>query len=88
MNPFRRSFLKLLATGGALAVSVPPLARADRVRVLPDGGDATASLVMGRSPELGRALGELTLGRPQARVASRCCGSTRRAPRPRRRSRS
>ena len=62
MNPFRRSFLKLLATGGALAASAPPLARADRVRVLPDGGDATASLVMGRSPELGRALGELTLG--------------------------
>lgn len=62
MNPFRRSFLKLLAAGGALAASAPPLARADRVRVLPDGGDATASLVMGRSPELGRALGELTLG--------------------------
>ena len=62
MNPFRRSFLKLLAAGGALAASAPPLARADRVRVLPDVGDATASLVMGRSPELGRALGELTLG--------------------------
>ena len=62
MNPFRRSFLKLLAAGGALAASAPPLARADRVRVLPDGGDATASLVMGRSPELGRALGELILG--------------------------
>jgi hypothetical protein len=62
MNPFRRSFLKLLAAGGALAASAPPLARADRVRVLPDGGDATASLVMGRSPELGRALGDLTLG--------------------------
>ena len=62
MNPFRRSFLKLLAAGGAFAASAPPLARADRVRVLPDGGDATASLVMGRSPELGRALGELTLG--------------------------
>ena len=62
MNPFRRSFLKLLATGGALAASAPPLARADRVRVLPDDGDATAPLVMGRSPELGRALGELTLG--------------------------
>ena len=61
MNPFRRSFLKLLAAGGALAAA-PPLARADRVRVLPDGGDATASLVMGRSPELGRTLGELTLG--------------------------
>jgi ARG/rhodanese/phosphatase superfamily protein len=62
MNPFRRSFLKLLAAGGAFAASAPPLARADRVRVLPDAGDATASLVMGRSPELGRALGELTLG--------------------------
>ena len=62
MNPFRRSFLKLLAVGGAAAASAPPLARADRVRVLPDGGDAPASLVMGSSPELGRALGELTLG--------------------------
>ena len=62
MNPFRRSFLKLLAVGGAVAASTPPLARADRVRVLPDGGDAPASLVMGSSPELGRALGGLTLG--------------------------
>ena len=62
MNPFRRSFLKLLAVGGAVAASTPPLARADRVRVLPDGGDAPASLVTGSSPELGRALGGLTLG--------------------------
>ena len=62
MNPFRRSFLKLLAVGGAVAASTPPLARADRVRVLSDGGDAPASLVMGSSPELGRALGGLTLG--------------------------
>ena len=62
MNPFRRSFLKLLATGGAVAASAPPLARADRIRVLPDGRDTTASLEMGRSPELGRALGGLTLG--------------------------
>jgi hypothetical protein len=62
MNPFRRSFLKLLATGGAVAASAPPLARADRIRVLPDGRDATASLEMGRSPELGRALGGLALG--------------------------
>lgn len=62
MNPFRRSFLKLLATGGALAASAPPLARADRVRILPDGGEAPASLVMGGSPELNRALGGLTLG--------------------------
>ncbi len=64
MNPFRRSFLKLLATGGAVAASVPTLARADRIRVLPDGGDdAIAQLVAGqRSPELGRALGGLTLG--------------------------
>jgi hypothetical protein len=62
MNPFRRSFLKLLATGGAVAASAPSLARADRIRVLPDGRDTTASLEMGRSPELGRALGGLTLG--------------------------
>jgi hypothetical protein len=64
MNPFRRSFLKLLATGGAVAASVPTLARADRIRILPDGGgDAIAQLVAGqRSPELGRALGGLTLG--------------------------
>jgi hypothetical protein len=62
MNPFRRSFLKLLATGGAVAASAPSLARADRIRVLPDGRDATASLEMGRSPELGRALGGLALG--------------------------
>lgn len=64
MNPFRRAFLKLLATGGAVAASAPTLARADRIRVLPDGGgDATAPLVTGRrSPELGRALGGLTLG--------------------------
>jgi len=62
MNPFRRSFLKLLATGGAVAASAPPLARADRIRLLPDGRDAIASLEMGRSPELGRALGGLTLG--------------------------
>jgi hypothetical protein len=62
MNPFRRSFLKLLASGGAVAASAPPLARADRIRVLPDGRDTTASLEMGRSPELGRALGGLTLG--------------------------
>lgn len=64
MNPFRRSFLKLLAGGGAIAASTPALARADRIRVLPDGGaEAAAHLVPGqRSPELGRALGGLTLG--------------------------
>lgn len=63
MNPFRRSFLKLLATGGAVAASAPTLARADRIRVLPDGSDAAAPLLTGhRSPELGRALGGLTLG--------------------------
>ena len=62
MNPARRSFLKLLATGGAVAAT-PTLARADRIRVLPDGaGDAPAALVTGRSPELERALGGLTLG--------------------------
>ena len=63
MNPFRRSFLKLLATGGAVAASAPTLARADRIRVLPDGSDAAAPLLTGhRSPELGRTLGGLTLG--------------------------
>jgi len=64
MNPFRRSFLKLLATGGAVAASAPTLARADRIRVLPDGGgNVTAPLATGRrSPELGRTLHGLTLG--------------------------
>lgn len=63
MHPARRSFLKLLATGGAVAAA-PTLARADLPRVLSDGGgDATlAPLVTGRSPELERALGGLTLG--------------------------
>jgi len=63
MNPFRRSFLGLLATAGAAAVSAPPLARADRIRILPDGGPAQAPPLPGQgSPELGRALGGLTLG--------------------------
>ena len=63
MNSSRRSFLTLLATGGAVAASAPTLARADRIRVLPDGSDAAAPLLTGqRSPELGRALGGLTLG--------------------------
>jgi ARG/rhodanese/phosphatase superfamily protein len=64
MNPFRRSFLKLLATGGAVAASTPALTRADRIRVLPDGGaDAIAKLVPGqRSPGLGRAMDGLFLG--------------------------
>jgi ARG/rhodanese/phosphatase superfamily protein len=64
MNPVRRSFLKLLASAGAVAASTPTLARADRIRILPDGGtEAIAHLVPGqRSPELGRALGGLALG--------------------------
>jgi hypothetical protein len=64
MNPFRRSFLKLLATAGAVAASAPTLARADRIRLLPGvGADAIAQLAPGqRSPELGRALGGLILG--------------------------
>jgi hypothetical protein len=63
MNPFRRSFLRLLATGGAIASSTPTLALADRIRVLPDGGgDGRALLGTGRSAELGRALGGVTLG--------------------------
>ena len=63
MNPFRRSFLTLLAAGGAIAASAPTLALADRIRVLPDGGgDGRALLGTGRSGELGRELGGLTLG--------------------------
>jgi len=63
MNPFRRSFLRLLATGGAIASSAPTLALADRIRVLPDGGgDGRVLLGTGRSAELGRALGGVTLG--------------------------
>jgi hypothetical protein len=62
MNPARRSFLTLLATGGAVAAT-PALARADRPRVLPGAsGDPSASLGVGRSPELERALGGLILG--------------------------
>jgi len=68
MNALRRSFLKLLATAGAAAVSAPTPVRADRIRVLPDRGAATSTpqpglLLPGQSsPELGRALGRLTLG--------------------------
>lgn len=62
MNALRRSLLKLLATAGAAAASAPALARADRIRVLPDGA-ATSPLQPGQSsPELQRALGGLTLG--------------------------
>ena len=62
MNPARRSFLTLLATGGAVAAT-PALARADRPRVLHGAsGDPSASLGVGRSPELERALGGLILG--------------------------
>ena len=61
MNSCRRSFLTLLATG-AVAASAPTLARADRIRVLPEG-DTPAPVVTGQSsPELARALGGLTLG--------------------------
>jgi hypothetical protein len=63
MNALRRSFLRLLATAGAAAVSAPTLARADRIRVLPDRGATTLGPLPGQnSPELGRALGRLTLG--------------------------
>lgn len=62
MNTLRRSFLKLLGAAGAAAVSPGP-ARADRVRVLPDGGAAVDSGLAGQiSPDLRRALGPLTLG--------------------------
>ena len=63
MNALRRSFLKLLATAGAAAVSAPTLARADRIRVLPDADGPTSRPLPGQSsPELGRALGGLTVG--------------------------
>ena len=68
MSALRRSFLKLLATAGAAAVSAPTLARADRIRVLPDAAGPTSTPQLGRplpgqsSPELGRTLGGLTVG--------------------------
>jgi hypothetical protein len=63
MNPFRRSFLKLLGAAGAAALTAPSLALADRVRVLPDAAGATSPPLPGQSsPELARALGGLTLG--------------------------
>jgi ARG/rhodanese/phosphatase superfamily protein len=62
MNPLRRSFLRLLGAAGAAALS-PGLARADRIRVLPDaGGLADPGLPGQSSPEVQRALGHLTLG--------------------------
>jgi hypothetical protein len=62
MNPLRRSFLKLLGAAGAAAVS-PGLALADRIRVLPDAGAPVDPGLAGQiSPELRRALGQLTLG--------------------------
>ena len=63
MNRSRRSFLSLLATAGAAAVSAPIPARADRIRILPDGGAPAPWPEPGQSsPELGRALGALALG--------------------------
>ncbi len=63
MNPRRRSFLKLLATAGAAAVSAPSPAQADRIRVLPDTRTQPAPpLPVQSSPELGRALSRLALG--------------------------
>jgi hypothetical protein len=62
MNPLRRSFLRLLGAAGAAAVSPGP-ALADRIRVLPDaGGPADPGLPGQTSGELGRALGQLTVG--------------------------
>ena len=62
MNTLRRSFLKLLGAAGAAAVS-PGLALADRIRVLPDAGAPVDPGLAGQvSPELRRALGQLTLG--------------------------
>jgi hypothetical protein len=66
MNASRRSLLTLLATAGAAAVSAPALARADRIRVLPDGA-ASPPLPGESSPELRRVLGGLTLGPAAAR---------------------
>jgi hypothetical protein len=62
MNPLRRSFLRLLGAAGAAGIS-PGLAFADRIRVLPDaGGPADPRLPGQTSGELGRALGQLTVG--------------------------
>jgi hypothetical protein len=62
MHLLRRSFLRLLGAAGAVTAA-PGLARADRIRVLPDGvapvDPGTAGVA---SPELGRALGTLTTG--------------------------
>ena len=78
MNPFRRSFLKLLATGGAVAASAPTLARADRIRVLPDGGDAGAPPLAPASaaPSSRGPWAASPWARPRSRAASRCSGCT------------
>jgi hypothetical protein len=63
MTPSRRAFLSLLATAGAVAVSAPIAASADRIRVLPDGGAPTPPPEPGPgSPELAHSLGGLALG--------------------------
>jgi hypothetical protein len=63
MNPLRRSLLKLIGAAGA-TFSLPALALADRIRVLPDAGGAPAqpALAGQPSPELARALGGLAPG--------------------------
>jgi hypothetical protein len=62
MNSLRRSFLKLLGAAGAAAVTPGP-ALADRIRVLPDAAGSADPGVAGQlSPELSRALGQLTVG--------------------------
>ena len=63
MNASRRSFLRLLGAAGAAAVTVPSLALADRIRILPDAAGATSPPLPGQSsPELGRTLGGLIVG--------------------------
>ena len=60
MKTGRRSFLKLLGAG-ATGLAAPPLAQADRIRILPEGGP-TPLLPGQGSPDLERALGRLTVG--------------------------
>jgi hypothetical protein len=62
MNALRRSFLKLLSAAGAAAVTPGP-ALADRIRILPDGGGPVDPGLPGQvSPDLQRALGQITVG--------------------------
>ncbi len=62
MNARRRSFLRFLGAAGAV-IAAPGLARADRIRILPDGSPPVAAGTPGViSPELSHALGAIAPG--------------------------